>query len=162
MNHGRTHGQRHGRTTRKHIASAGAYRRRRLKNLSIRWRRRRLSRYSHCNFTWFIWWVYRVDQKVNQQVFLTTASTTDYTKYFTGFGEIFNIALLQICCWESQWKNFENRSALTKLWSYENQWLTLFCQAVAKPQSQPSDFGCKSKCRLLSSIPTKQVKSSSL
>jgi len=28
---GRTHGQRHGRTTRKHIASAGAYRRRRLK-----------------------------------------------------------------------------------------------------------------------------------
>ena len=34
--HGRTHartdGQRHGRTTRKHIASAGAYRRRRLKN----------------------------------------------------------------------------------------------------------------------------------
>ena len=30
MNHGRTDGQRHGRTTRKHIASAGAYRRRRL------------------------------------------------------------------------------------------------------------------------------------
>jgi len=40
VNHGRTHarthartdGQRHGRTTRKHIASAGAYRRRRLNN----------------------------------------------------------------------------------------------------------------------------------
>ena len=34
MNHGRTHGQRHGRTTRKHIASAAgaAVRRRRLKN----------------------------------------------------------------------------------------------------------------------------------
>ena len=31
VNHRRT-GQRHGRTTRKHIASAGAYRRRRLKN----------------------------------------------------------------------------------------------------------------------------------
>jgi len=30
--HGCTHGQRHGRTTRKHIASAGSYRRRRLKN----------------------------------------------------------------------------------------------------------------------------------
>jgi len=30
--HGRTHGQRHARTTRKHIASAGAYRRRRLNN----------------------------------------------------------------------------------------------------------------------------------
>jgi len=32
--HGRTHGQRYGRTTRKHIASAGAYRRRRLKKPS--------------------------------------------------------------------------------------------------------------------------------
>jgi len=32
VNHGRTDGRRHGRTTRKHIASAGAYRRRRLKN----------------------------------------------------------------------------------------------------------------------------------
>ena len=31
----RTHGRRHGRTTRKHIASAGAYRRRRLKKLLI-------------------------------------------------------------------------------------------------------------------------------
>jgi len=31
----RTHGQRHGRTTRKHIASAGAYRRRRLKNAQL-------------------------------------------------------------------------------------------------------------------------------
>ena len=31
---GRTHGQRHGQTTRKHIASAGAYRRRRLKIIS--------------------------------------------------------------------------------------------------------------------------------
>ena len=32
---GRTDGQRHGRTTRKHIASAGAYRRRRLKNFGV-------------------------------------------------------------------------------------------------------------------------------
>ena len=30
MNHGRTDARTHGRTTRKHIASAGAYRRRRL------------------------------------------------------------------------------------------------------------------------------------
>jgi len=39
----RTDGQRHGRTTRKHIASAGAYRRRRLKNKSI-----------HRNISWLI------------------------------------------------------------------------------------------------------------
>jgi len=36
----RTYGQRHGRTTRKHIASAGAYWRRRLKNSFMAWHKR--------------------------------------------------------------------------------------------------------------------------
>jgi len=76
---GRTDGQRHGRTTRKHIASAGAYRRRRLKKRKLGFRssvfKNQLWRFwdsfSHCLIHKFILQHYRIN---SQRIFLHAVS----------------------------------------------------------------------------------------
>jgi len=98
----RTHGQWHGRTTRKHIASAGAYRRQRLKNciclsLLMSWHWKASSTLSQLNSDW------------QKDVFYTWLSA-----------EMMQLWLKISTCWNTIWINSQKFTLGTSL-TYCNQ-----------------------------------------
>ena len=100
MNHGWTHGQTHGRKTRKHIASAGAYRRRRLKN--------------HLPWQWWYWWlshwpttaaVYTIQSTVASWIWLILHTNNiiwdTMTTHWDITASILSFFLSAFCWWQS-------------------------------------------------------------